>query len=76
MIGGKTMPKLMIHLAKQVYASYGINPDTDDVALAVRIEGENLKSYDYEEMLNLNWNFKELPPDIIEVDLISPDNEA
>jgi hypothetical protein len=62
------MPKFMIHLTKQVHASYEINPDTDDAAVAQQVEREKLRSYDYEEMLNLAWDFKMWPPDIIDVD--------
>jgi hypothetical protein len=69
------MPKLMIRLAKSCFASYEITTDTNDVAVAEKLEKEKLRSYDYEKSLDLEWNFDEdWAPDIIEIDL--PSDEA
>jgi hypothetical protein len=61
------MPKLMVHVVKEIHAYYEVNPDTDDVAMAQRVETEKLRSYEYEEMLNLNCDLDEWPAAIIEV---------
>ena len=61
------MSKLLVHVFKEVHDWYEINQDTDDLVAVEQREEEDLRAYDYEEVLNLDWIFGSYPPAIIEI---------
>jgi hypothetical protein len=70
------MPKLRIEIKKEIYASYEITTDTDDVAVAEQLEEEKLRSSEYEANLKLDWDFGAFSPEVIGVYDISSDEAA
>jgi hypothetical protein len=69
------MATFTIIINKQVTASYVVTADTDDAAAMEELENEKLRSLEYEESLNLDWEDLGIRPDVISVDLIPSDEE-
>ena len=70
------MPKVRIEIKKEIYASYEITTDTDDVAVAEQLEEEKLRSSEYEENLQLDWDFGTFSPEVTGAYDISSDEAA
>jgi hypothetical protein len=70
-----TVATFTMQVTKQMFTTYEITADTDDVAVVEKLEIEKLRSFEYEESLKLDWDDSATMPDIVSVELIPPDEE-
>ena len=66
------MATFRINLTKEITVSYEVTANTDDVAVVEQLESEKLSRSEYEESLNLDWNFGFMP-EVTSVHTISSD---